>query len=413
MVRIIKFNTRPRSFANDEPESPPLPPSPPNGEGSQLSPSIELDDNDNDDDDDDNEANISCTYLRVGNALEGLVAATKYQKPVWDPKHETVVATISHPALANRSIDIPLRRVVPSGKNHTHMMHHGAIFGEKNLDLEEFAIEVNYFNRLKTRLLDKHNRYWEKGVWRRSGTYRNVLLADTLDVAMHLHTRRSYEDLSEDDLLLTASLELLEICQLLREPWNKDCGPKSTPVPSLLSRQLNISVSIGLVKPLKRHIQILMTRIYHRDEDFGWYSFHLFLATFVLLHNVDLTITYYLNSSNASRSSAENVESLEKEANNLLHCFHGLCELHPSIVPSFASMREAQAPFLDAQEMNYLSQVVKFVERPGVQIDLRNSRKEKIYGDDRSYWAIQLFESNWEPTLFSPPRRGRKAVRFA
>ncbi|KAI1827464.1 hypothetical protein F4861DRAFT_536028 [Xylaria intraflava] len=204
---------------------------------------------------------------------------------------------------------------------------------------------------------------------------------------MHAWGRRSQRTI--ECHLLGMMLKFLGACQLLRQSWT--FTKSGLPLPPTLAAQLDELACEGVVEPICLFLCELAEQVYLRED------FFLFLATFVLLHNIDLTIAHYSLMSSPGDHYSDKIQQLRIGAETLLHCFHGQCLEHRAIAPDWEDMMRNRSNSLDGQEMSYLRGVVKFTAKPMIQAQLRAAQKSSACDDGGSYLAIQVFQTNWKP----------------
>ncbi|KAI2638463.1 hypothetical protein GGS21DRAFT_488546 [Xylaria nigripes] len=258
-----------------------------------------------------------------------------------------------------------------------------------------------------------HQRYWCAGNWGRSISYKNVLVADTLDVAMHTLGETSKRAAAQsrgtslpsptEFHVLESALKLLEAYEFLREPWK--LWQTNIPIPSVLASQFGkLALPTVIVRSLYEFNDVAASLV--RNKIFYSNNFFLFLSMFVLLHNIDLSVAEVIRL------------RPEMAAECVVRCFHGYCDEHCGIARDWHEMMKLE--YLDKQQISYLKAVIKFTERPGsslllfipcpsrewywfakasaeIQMQLLQSQKSMKYNDNRSYWALQLFQKGWKP----------------
>ena len=203
--------------------------------------------------------------------------------------------------------------------------------------------------------------------------------------------------------LIALTIKFWVAGRLIEDPWNiqgqetlgmkVDPCPASPfsnriPVPPIMDFQIdNIVIYDYLMNMLDRIRKAMKQRIMPMKKE-DWFDIHL--ATFVLLHHVDLTMKHDVDfalSRNLHKrfSNRPLIEMITFGANSLLS-FHQHEKGHfPLSAPKWTDVESSYT--FDETQRNYLLEARKLIQ----QIQL-----PRIPGDDL-FWTSQVYDRTWEP----------------
>ncbi|TGJ86374.1 hypothetical protein E0Z10_g2366 [Xylaria hypoxylon] len=140
------------------------------------------------------------------------------------------------------------------------------------------------------------------------------------------------------------ALRLLEACDFLQRDWLE--AETDRPINPEIVRQLDEVAIEALMRPEFEGLS---------SEFHSWCQapepkrkFPIFLATSVLLHNIDLITNREVrlarrHSLKTPYADPAKVQDLQMSANSLLCCAHGHCRMHPEVVPDLGMMIQTEA----------------------------------------------------------------------
>jgi len=163
------------------------------------------------------------------------------------------------------------------------------------------------------------------------------------------------------------------------------------PVPPIVDLQIDLIVINDILQPeLKKILKMLKIMLEGSDPWTNW--FEIYLAYFVLLHNVELTMAHDAwfvkrNSLKRKYSNRLLVETIMQGATSLLTCFH---YAHQGFAPFTNPVLEHTQKF-SAEQKEYLADI-----RPKLQL----VRGDHVQDPSKElFWTSQLHTPNWRPVV--------------
>lgn len=221
-------------------------------------------------------------------------------------------------------------------------------------------------------------------------------------------TRKTFETaLCNKNLpLVERALNLWVGCRFIEKPWsivgsetlgmsrsqNSNCPyHEKTPVPPIVDLQIDLIVINQLLQPqLKQILQMLKEMLESSDPWTNW--FEIYLAYFVLLHNVELTMAHDAwfvkrNNLKTRYSNKPLVDTITQGATTLLTCFH---YAHQGYAP-FSNLELEHTQGWTVEQKEYLRDI---------RVMLHRVRGDHVQDPARElFWTSQLHKPDWRPVL--------------
>jgi hypothetical protein len=273
-------------------------------------------------------------------------------------------------------------------------------YGISDLDVAGYAIErflaKNFDGYIKAHLRDA-----------------NEITRKTFQAAQthRVGSLNSIENLSIPDFrlqhlpLVECAMKLWVACRFIEEPWsivgseklgmtleaNPNCPyHKRIPVPRIVDQQIDlIVINVILQQEMKKVLEMLKKKL-KKEPWSDW--FEIYLANFILLHNVELTMAHdvefaKLNNLKTKYSNKPLVNTITQGATTLLTCFH---YAHRGYAPFSNPELEQTQPWTEEQKA-FLRGI-----RPVLQ---RMSGDHAHDPAKELFWTSQLHKPDWRPVV--------------
>ncbi|KAE9378490.1 hypothetical protein N431DRAFT_435586 [Stipitochalara longipes BDJ] len=206
--------------------------------------------------------------------------------------------------------------------------------------------------------------------------------------------------------LVERALKLWVGCRFIEDPWSivgtetlsqsRDPNPAcpyhtKIPVPPIVDLQLDLIVINELLQPeLKKILKMLKTLLESSDPWNNW--FEIYLAYFILLHNVELTMAHdawFVKWNNLKRkySNKNLVDTIMAGATTLLTVFH---YAHQGYAP-FSQPELDETQNWPDEMKDYLGEVRPLVKDVGGDCVQDPARE--------MFWTSQLMSGGWRPVV--------------
>lgn len=204
--------------------------------------------------------------------------------------------------------------------------------------------------------------------------------------------------------LVERALKLWVGCRFIEDPWSmtgsevlgmsKDPNPNCPyhdriPVPPIVDLQIDLIVINDFLQPeMRRIIRTLKTMLESKDPWTNW--FEIYLAYFILLHNVELTMAHdawFVKRHNLKSKYSNKllVNTIMQGATTLLTCFH---YAHQGYAP-FTNLELEHTQNWAEEQKTYLRDI-----RPMLQ----QVRGYHVHDPSRElFWTSQLHKADWKP----------------
>ncbi|EPE32059.1 hypothetical protein GLAREA_12141 [Glarea lozoyensis ATCC 20868] len=208
--------------------------------------------------------------------------------------------------------------------------------------------------------------------------------------------------------LVTRALKLWVGCRFIEEPWsiigtetldislddNPNCPYHDRiPVPPIVDLQIDVITINDLLQPeMKKILKTVKEMLESRNPWKNW--FEIYLAYFILLHNVELTMAHDAwfvkrNNLKTKYSNKNLVDTIMQGATTLLTCFH---YAHQGYAPfSDPKMEESQS--WNSRQKGYLADMRSLLATTHGDYTKDPSRE--------LFWTSQLHRPNWRPLVLS------------
>jgi len=206
--------------------------------------------------------------------------------------------------------------------------------------------------------------------------------------------------------LVERALKLWVGCRFIEEPWSifgqetlgmfRDPNPNCPyhdriPIPAIVDQQIDLIVINEILQSeFKKILKELKTMLESSDPWNRW--FEIYLAYFILLHNVELTIAHdawFVKRHNLKRkySNKNLVDTIMQGATTLLTCFH---YAHQGYAP-FTNPELVNTENWTEEQKRYLQDV-----RPLLQ----EIRGDHVHDPAKElFWTSQLHKPDWRPVV--------------
>ncbi|KAI9049136.1 hypothetical protein LZ554_006984 [Drepanopeziza brunnea f. sp. 'monogermtubi'] len=206
--------------------------------------------------------------------------------------------------------------------------------------------------------------------------------------------------------LVERALKLWVACRFIEEPWSivgrekldmtTDPNPACpyhdrVPVPPIVDLQIDLIVVNEILQPeLKKILKMLKEKLESSEPWSDW--FEIYLAYFILLHNVELTMAHdawFVKRNNLKRkySNKSLIDTITQGATTLLTCFH---YAHQGYAPFSEPQLECTQRFPEVQR-EYLR---------GARPLLKMIRGDHVSDPAKElFWTSQLHRPDWRPVV--------------
>ncbi|CAJ2500748.1 Uu.00g036010.m01.CDS01 [Anthostomella pinea] len=171
-----------------------------------------------------------------------------------------------------------------------------------------------------------------------------------------------------------------------------------TPVSPVMDAQIDQLVMKSVLAPLCLRIQEKLQALVNDGAKGKWFT--AFLCIFVLLSNYDLATAHdhdfaVRNSLEEYYSNYPLLEGFQAGAKTLLAYFHHQCHGHVPFKLDWSDPSVIATANLDHAQAEYMEEMGLWVTEK--ETALKALKESKAY-DAESYFALQLFDSDWRPT---------------
>jgi len=205
--------------------------------------------------------------------------------------------------------------------------------------------------------------------------------------------------------LVESALKLCVGCRFIEEPWsiigsetlgmalepNPNCPyHERIPVPPIVDLQIDLIVINVLLQPEMKKILEMLKKKLKKDPWTDW--FEIYLANFILLHNVELTMAHDAwfvkrNNLKTKYSNKSLVNTITQGATTLLTCFH---YAHQGYAPFSNSELENTQPWTEEQK-GFLREIRPMLQR--MRWDHAHDPAKELF------WTSQLHKPDWRPVV--------------
>ncbi|KAG4442197.1 hypothetical protein IFR05_002307 [Cadophora sp. M221] len=228
-----------------------------------------------------------------------------------------------------------------------------------------------------------------------------------MDLSTEL-TRKSFQTAQQHKYLplVERALKLWVACRFIEQPWsitgsetlgmstdpNPNC-PYHTrvPVPPIVDLQIDLIVINEVLQPeLKKILKLLKEKLESTDPWTDW--FEIYLAYFIILHNVELTMAHdawFVKRNNLKKrySNKSLVDTITQGATTLLTCFH---YAHQGYAP-FANLDLERSQNWPEEQRAYLHDTRPLLQ--GIRGDHVHDPAKELF------WTSQLHRPDWRPIV--------------
>lgn len=228
-----------------------------------------------------------------------------------------------------------------------------------------------------------------------------------MNVATEL-TRKSFQTAQQHKYLplVERALKLWVACRFIEEPWSiagnetlgmsEDPNPNCPyhdriPVPPMVDLQIDLIVINEILQPeVKKILKMLKEKLESSDPWADW--FEIYLAYFILLHNVELTMAHdawFVKRNNLKRkySNKPLIDTITQGATTLLTCFH---YAHQGYAP-FTNIDLEKTQQWPAEQKEYLHDTRPLLQ--GIRGDHVHDPAKELF------WTSQLHRPDWRPVV--------------